>query len=71
MPRAGAPQQSVIGEGSAVVESRIADTGRNDAGMPQSGANIPSQIVTRDPGGMGPMSGSDQEPGPSQGQKMK
>ena len=40
--RAGAPQQSVIGEGSAVVESRVADTGHNDTGMPQSGANIPS-----------------------------
>ena len=69
--RTGAPQQSGIGEGSAVVETRVADTGHNDTGMPQSGANIPSQIVTRDPGGMGPMSGSDRGPGPSQGQKMK
>ena len=62
-PWAGAPQQSVIGEGSAVVENRVADTGHNDAGMSQSWANIPSQIETRDLGGMGPMSGGDQGPG--------
>ena len=70
-PRAGAPQQSVIGEGTAVVESRVAVTSHNDTGIPQSGANIPSRMVTRDPGGMGPMSGSDRGPGPNQGQKMK
>ena len=69
--RTGAPQQSGIGEGSAVVETRVADTGHNDTGMRQSGANIPSRIVIRDPGEMGPMSGIDRGPGPSQGQKMK